>query len=352
MKQVQNSILNFFKQVFYIGIDTHKRQWTISIRTMGMELKKLPVEPRVEDLVNYMKRNYPGGTYKFVYEAGFCGFWIARKLKEMGYEAIIVNAADVPTMQKEKLTKTDKIDSGKLSREYENGSLKAIYIPTPSQQSLRSYSRLREQLVKQQTRLANRIKGFFNLHGIEILHRNLLSKKGRKWIKSLEFSEKVNKFYLITLFEDLVSNYNQLLKVNKNIREMSKGIKEIEYIQSVPGIGNITAFTIYSELCDIKRFKNLDNIKSLVGFIPIVRSSDEKITVGGLTHRGNRYLKRMLIQAAWQAMRRDPALTLAYSELKKRMIGQKAIIMIVKKLLNRIRYCWLKHQYYNLAVVQ
>jgi transposase len=319
---------------------------------MGMELKKLSVEPRVENLVNYMKRNYPGGIYKFVYEAGFCGFWILRKLKEMGYEAIIVNAADVPTMQKEKLTKTDKIDSGKLSREYENGSLKAIYIPTPAQQSLRSYSRLREQLVKQQTRLANRVKGFFNLHGIEILSKNLLSKKGRQWIENLEFSERVNKLYLITLFEDLVSNYNQLLKVNKNIREMSKGIKEIEYIQSVPGIGYITAFTIYSELCDIKRFKNLDTVKSLVGFIPIVRSSDEKITVGGLTHRGNRYLKRMLIQAAWQAIRRDPALTLAYRELKKRMIGQKAIIMIVKKLLNRIRYCWLRHQYYNLAVVQ
>jgi len=352
MKQIQNNILNFFKQVFYIGIDTHKRQWTISIRTMGMELKKLRVEPRVEDLVNYMERNYPGGTYKFVYEAGFCGFWIVRKLKEMGYEAIIVNAADVPTMQKEKLTKTDKTDSGKLSREYENGSLKAIYIPTPAQQSLRSYSRLREQLVKQQTRLANRIKGFLNLHGIEILYKNLLSKKGRKWIDGLEFRERVNKFYLITLFEDMLSNYNQLLKVNKNIREMSKGIKEIEYIQTVPGIGYITAFTIYSELCDIKRFKNLDTIKSLVGFIPIVRSSDEKTTVGGLTHRGNRYLKRMLIQAAWQAIRRDPALTLAYSELKKRMIGQRAIIKIVKKLLNRIRYCWLNHQYYNMAVVQ
>lgn len=352
MKQSQNNKLNFVKQVFYVGIDTHKRQWTISIRTTGIELKKLSVEPRVQDLVNYMKREYPGGIYKFVYEAGFCGFWIVRELQESGYEAIVVNAADIPAMQKEKLTKTDKSDSGKLSREYENGSLSGIYVPTREQQSLRSYSRLREQLVRQQTRLANRIKGFFNLHGIEILYQNLLSKKGRQWIESVEMAEKVNKFYLTTLHEALVSNYNQLLKVNKNISEMCHRIKEIEYIQSVPGIGYITAFTIYSELCDIKRFKNLDTIRSLVGFIPIVRSSDEKIKVGGLTHRGNRYLKRMLIQAAWQAIRRDPALTLAYSELKKRMIGQRAIIKIVKKLLNRIRYCWLNHQHYNMAVVQ
>lgn len=352
MKQQQNNGINFDNQDFYVGIDTHKKQWTVTIRTAGIELKKYTAEPNVEKLVNYMRRNYHGGTYKFAYEAGFCGFWIARRLKELCYESIVVNAADVPTMQKERLAKTDKIDSGKLSREYENGSLKGIYIPTVEQQSLRSYSRLREQLVQQQTRLANRIKGFLNLHGKEILHRNLLSKKGRHWLVNMEFEPKINRLYLLTQFEQLESNYNQLVKVNKSIRELVKGIKEIGYIQSVPGIGYITAFTIYAELCDIKRFKNFDRLKSMVGFIPVVSSSDEKIKVGGLTHRGNRYLKRMLIQAAWHAIRRDPALTLAYSNLKKRMKGQKAIIKIVKKLLNRVRYCWLNQQYYTIAVVQ
>lgn len=352
MKQIKNSILNFAKQVFYIGIDTHKKQWTISIRTMSIELKKLSIEPNVEGLINYMKRNYPGGEYKFVYEAGFCGFWIVRKLRELGYEAIVVNAADVPTMQKEKLTKTDKIDSGKLSREYEHGSLKGIYIPTCNEQSLRSYSRLREQLVNQQTRLINRIKGFLNLHGILILHKNLLSKKGKEFVRGLEFTEVVNKSYLETLFEDLVDNYQRLVKVNERIKQMCKEISEIDYLLSIPGIGAITAFTLYAELCNIKRFKNLSNLKSLIGFIPIVSSSDEREYIGGLTHRGNKYLKRMLVQSAWRAIKKDPALTLAYSNLKKRMAGQKAIITIVKKLLNRIRYCWLNHQYYSIAVVQ
>jgi transposase len=319
---------------------------------LGIELKRLTIEPRVEDLVNYMKRNYPGGTYKFVYEAGFCGFWIVRKLRELCYEAIVVNPADVPTMQKERLTKTDRIDSRKLSRELENGSLRGIYIPTPEQQSLKSYSRLREQTVKQQTRLINRIKGFLNLHGVKILYKSILTKKAKIWLKGLEFTNEVNRMYLDTLIEELESNNKCLNEVNKHIGEICKKVQDIEYISSAPGIGNVVAFTLYSELFDIKRFKNLDNLVSMVGFIPVVSSSDEREKVGGLTHRGNKYLKKMLIQAAWRAMKKDPALTLVYSKLTKRMTGQRAIIKIVKKLLNRIRHCWLNHQYYSLAVVE
>lgn len=352
MKRFQNNSLNFENQDFHIGIDTHKKQWTVTIRTNGMELKRYTAEPCVETLVNYMRRNYPGGIYKFVYEAGFCGYWIVRSLKELGYEAIVVNAADVPTMQKERLTKSDRVDSRKLAREYENGTLKSIYVPTPYEQSLRSLSRLREQIVKQQTRLINRIKGFLNLHGIVILHKNLLSKKAASWLKELEFEQEVNKLYLSALFDGLESNSQRLLEINRHIREISNKIKDIEYICSIPGIGYITAFTLYAELCNIKRFKRLDNLASIVGFIPVVSSSDEREKVGGLTNRSNKYLRKMLIESAWRAIRIDPALTLAYSRLSKRMIGQRAIIKIAKKLLNRIRYCWLNQQFYSLAVVK
>ena len=127
-----SSIGNFENQVFYIGIDVHKRSWTVTIRTNNMFLKTFSMNPSPEELAKHLKKNYPDGIYKSTYEAGFCGFWIHKQLTELGIDNIVIHAADVPTTHKEKITKTDKVDSKKLAKELEHQNLNGIYIPNNS----------------------------------------------------------------------------------------------------------------------------------------------------------------------------------------------------------------------------
>ena len=94
------------------------------------------MDPSPEQLSNYMNHNYPGGTYTSAYEAGFSGFWIHRRLEQLGFNNMVVHAADIPTTHKEKTRKTDKIDSRKIARELESNSLNGIYIPNEYQQQL------------------------------------------------------------------------------------------------------------------------------------------------------------------------------------------------------------------------
>jgi RNase P/RNase MRP subunit p30 len=72
----------------------------------------------------------------------------------------------------------------------------------------------------------------------------------------------------------------------------------------------------------------------------------------GMTFRQNRYLKHLLIEASWIAVRRDTALTVAFGELVKRMGKQKAIIRIAKKLLRRMRHVWMTEQRYIAGIVE
>ena len=160
--------LNFKNQVFFIGIDVHAKQWTVTIRNEHLELKTFSMNPSPDELLKHMKRNYPGGVYKSVYEAGFCGFWIHRRLTELGIENIVVNPADVPTTNKEKDRKMDPVDSRKLARELLKGQLEGIYIPDEFHQQLRSLCRLRFQIVQNQTRVKNRIKCHLYNMGISI----------------------------------------------------------------------------------------------------------------------------------------------------------------------------------------
>ena len=137
-----NTKLSFTGQTIYTGLDVHKKSWFVSIHTADFEHKTFSQPPEPKKLVDYLRRTFPGATYKCAYEAGYCGFWIYHALKKENIECIVINPADVPTTHKEKDQKRDPVDSRKLARELENGSLKGIYIPTEQQQAARSLSRL------------------------------------------------------------------------------------------------------------------------------------------------------------------------------------------------------------------
>jgi len=87
---------------------------------------------------------------------------------------------------------------------------------------------------------------------------------------------------------------------------------------------------ILTELGDIKRFKNLDNLCSFIGLTPMTNSTGENERIGDITLRRNKILRTAIIESSWIAIRNDPALMLAYQKLIKRMEPQKAIIRIAK----------------------
>ncbi len=113
----ENKILDFKNQQFYVGIDVHKKSWSVTIRSGGITLKTYSSNPSPEELNEYMRKQYPGGSYNSVYEAGFSGYWTHRRLEQLGFKNIVISPNEVPTNGKEKQYKTDSIDSRKLARE-------------------------------------------------------------------------------------------------------------------------------------------------------------------------------------------------------------------------------------------
>jgi transposase len=350
--------LSFSNLHFFIGIDTHLKSWRVTIINSGIELKTFSMNPSPVELYNYLTKHYPGGTYHIVYEAGFCGFWPQRKFTELGVSCIVVNPADVPSSNKEKVVKTDPSDSRKLARELENGSLRSIYIPDIYSEQLRSLMRLRFRLTQQQTRIKNRIKMLLYNYGIIIPKEHLTNSRWSgyfiHWLKSVRLSSSAGQFTLDNLLLQLEQTREHLKKVLRQLREESKSehiSSVISSLCSVPGIAFITAMSLYTEIIDIRRFNKFDELCSFVGLVPSVYSSGETEFTRGISFRHNKFLRPLLIEAAWTAVKKDPALTLRFNELIKQMPKQKAIIRIAKKLLRRIRHVWLYQDSYVRALV-
>lgn len=327
--KTNNTSLCFKGQDFFIGLDVHLKNWKTTIRNNNMELKTFSMNPIPVELYRYMNKNYPDGNYCSVYEAGFSGYWTHRELQSFGFKNIIVNPADVPTTHKEKDQKRDAIDSRKLARELESGSLSGIYIPTPQQQSFRTISRLYKTIIKDRTRLKNRIKSFLHFHGIDIPQRNDINHwSGRfiHWLKNQNFNIENNQYNLDYLLDCLEEKRKETLSIVKYMKHISKDNHIIRHLKSVTGIGFITAFVYYAELIDMRRFKNIDCLASYIGLIPSVSSSADREINRGLTNRQNKHLRDMIIESSWIAVRNDPALTQSYNQYTQRMSKQKAIV--------------------------
>ncbi|MDF1882252.1 transposase [Sulfurimonas sp. MAG313] len=237
--------LDFTGQPIYIGMDTHKKQFTISLLGEYLSYKTFSQPPEPGVLIDYLKRNYPGADYYAAYESGFSGFWIQEELQSAGVDCIVVNPCDVPTTDKERKQKRDPLDSRKIARALRNGELTAIHIPDKKNQQDRSLLRIRQKIIGNQTRCRNRIKGLLSFYGIDLPEKfnksgTHWSKRFMEWLKQLDLSHKSGNATLFLLLEEATFLRDLLLKASRDIRLLSKEdryAEDVRLLLTVPGIG-------------------------------------------------------------------------------------------------------------------
>jgi len=162
-------------------------------------------------------------------------------------------------------------------------------------------------------------------------------------------------FALKAHLEDLNNMRKIIADITRSIRTLANSDEyrqSVRLLKTVPGISTLTAMILLTELYNLSRFRNLDKLCSYVGLIPDTNSSGETEEKTGITKRRNAQLRNILIESAWVAVRKDPALIMTFNTLCKKMPKNNAIVRIARKLLNRIRHVLKNQQEYVSAVVQ
>jgi transposase len=304
-----------------------------------------------------LQRDYPNAHLHCAYEAGFSGYSLQRQLKEAGIDCIVVNAADVPQTDKGRKTKTDRGDSKRIATALQAGLLQPIYIPDKMAEGNRRLVRYRGQLLHDLQRSKVRAKHFLHQQSIIIpppYDRGKWSNNFIVWLKELPHENEIDKHTFGKMVEQIEAQRKEVRLLTKKIQELltNELYKEIApLLLSIPGIGPLTTATLLVELIDIKRFPSFAQLNSFIGFCPGEHSSGEAERKGHIISRHHKTLRSLLIEAAWIAIKNDPALTLAYSELRKNMTGKRAITRIARKLLNRIYHVWMKKEGYEKGTV-
>jgi len=333
----------------YVGIDVHKKQWSVSIFTEAAHHRTFSQPPSPEALKAYIDKNFPGAAVTCAYEATKLGYWIYRRLTAFGYVCLVVNAADVPTSDRDSTSKTDPVDSRKIAKALRGNLLTSVHVPNLVTEGDRQLFRYRKRLQADQTRVKNRIKDKFLFTGIPIpeeFDNPNWSKRFLQWLRKVQLPDASTRLTLDRLLEQYDFLHKHFLKVSVEVRRLQREAryrKQARLLRTIPGIGPLTTVELLCEIEDINRFCSFKKFNGFIGFRPYSHSSGEHDWRGSLTYRRHNALRSSLIECAWSAIQKDPLLAQRYNELKQRLTGKRSIIIIARKLTSKI-YAVLKNQ--------
>ena len=350
-KKIQNFIMN--KNV-YCGIDVHYAYWFLCFVCDGEVVERTRVYGSYSNLKHVLKRYHQARNIKLVYEAGFSGFWLCRKLTNDGYNCMITSPSLMPTTADK--VKTDKGDAEKLAFYLVADILKSVYVPSEIEESNCRVMRCREQVVKKQNRTKHQIRSFLNLKGIkkpEYIKSNW-SRKYLTWLETMTFEFESEKFYLSILLKDYHNQSSALVEVNLCLKKMSESPayqKNYKSLTSAPGVGLITAMTLLLEIYDFGRFSSGERFGSYLGLTPSQFSSGPHVRLGHITRQGKAVVRKVLIEATWTAIRFDPHLREKYNRIRaKGENGKKAIVAVARSFAIRLRSALLAGTDYVIGV--
>ena len=328
-----SSTPSFKGQDVYCGFDVHKTTWSLTVRLAGIDAFRttLPADPEIA--ISTIRHRFPDATVHTVYEAGFSGFHIHRKFVAAGFDSIVVNPADIPTRDKERVFKNDQIDSAKLAKQLEAGMLEGIDVPSPEIELMRGLVRQETQVRGDSTRFNNQLKSWLFFRGLPVPDSLSNATLQQLQLQAEALGDPVIPGHIQRL-QWAREERKCIIRAEKNLQERLGFSRVIKLLQTIPGVGYRTASVLQSELGDVSRFPDRDHLASYVGLAPrLVGSGDSESVRGGLRRKKKR-LHYLLIQAAWTAVRFAPEFTALYGRLcltkKKR---NRAIISVAKKLL-------------------
>lgn len=323
----------------YIGLDAHSSSCTFCVMDeAGREIDNITLETNGRLLVEYLRSIE--GKKKLTFEESELSGWLYEILSSEVDETIVSNP--VASMNyKEK--KTDKIDARKATKLLRGGFLTSVYHDGSARERFRSLMSGYQDLVQEAVRLKNRYKSLFRKSGEKIAGGILYGDESfMKGLKRSDFRFIGEQTYrLLQEMEEIRGKYLREIKV------YSRKFREIKYLVSIPGIGEIQAAKIVAQVIDPGRFVNKYKFYSYCGLVRHKRTSDGK-NYGSVKIWGNRTLKCVYKMAGHSALNGDSGLKKYYDYLQSKGVSQKnAYNAVCRKIAAISLSVWRKERKYD-----
>lgn len=228
---------------------------------------------------------------------GSAHYW-GRELQGLGHEVRLMAPQFVVAYRKN--DKNDGNDAEAICEAAGRPSMRFVAVKTPEQQAVLGLHRARELLLGQRTALVNQVRGLLAEYGIVLARGVQRVRRGLPEV--LEEGENALPGMARETFGEL---YERLLEFDERMRTYDRRILELarempgaKRLMQVPGVGPLTATAVLASVADARVFANGRQFAAWLGLVPRQHSSGTRVRHGGITKRGERYLRKLLVHGA------------------------------------------------------
>jgi transposase len=183
--------------------------------------------------------------------------------------------------------------------------MRFVPIKRVEQQDLQALHHVRERLVKARTALVNEIRGLLNEYGI-VLPQGI-TKFRRLIVQRLEADEAqltpCSRELFRQLYEEFLALDKRLASYGEQLTAIGQAHPECQRLQTIPGIGPVSATALIAAIGDATQFKNGRQLAAWLGLVPREHSTGGKPRLLGISKRGDVYLRTLLVHGARATLR-------------------------------------------------
>jgi len=243
---------------------------------------------------------------------------LAEELVQRGGWIVHLAHPGFVSRMKQNPDKTDHSDAHVLADLERVGYLPRVWIAPKALRDLRALVRERQALVQERRRLKLRIGALLREYRQHCPHANPWTKRWRGWVDKQAQLPEQSRWVLEQRFRRLAVLDQEIQLVEERLTAVTQDDALVQWLDSLNGIGPVTAWTLRAEIGRFDRFRNGKQLSRYCGLSPCNRSSGTREADAGLIRAANLQLRSVLIEAAWGLVNHDPRWRTFAQRLQKR----------------------------------
>lgn len=318
----------------YVGLDVSLK--TISICILDEKGKRLfegEVESTPKDVDDFLRKT--GLEIELIgLESGNLTHYLKKGLLKNGYRVAVMESRKMAAILATIINKTDKNDARGIAEALRVGHFQECVHRSDEAVEIRSLLHLRQTAVEERTHIINSLRGHLKVYGIKFSKKagKTFSEKVTEAIKELAPSVQRSIQSLLRILNALDT---ELKTLTKEVAEAASKDEDVKLLQTVDGVGPITALAFKAEIDDPKRFENSKDVAAYIGLTPSQYSSGEVHRQGGISKKGSKRTRYLLVEAASALLTRCKTWSKLRAwgmKIQKKKGTRKATVAVARKL--------------------
>lgn len=309
----------------FVGLDIHWRSTTMCILDEnGRRIKRETIR-RPWDRVLECCWKIPR-PFAVCFEAS-CGYgYLYDKLSRMASRVVVAHPGQLRLIFRSK-RKNDRVDAEKLAKLLYLDEIPPVYVPSVKVRQWRALIEHRQSLVAKRVRCKNGLRALLRGQGI-VAPKGLWTRHGMAWLSLLALNGEWLQLQRDTLLAELDMLNTQLVRVTTALNRLAHRHPGVALLRTIPGVGPRTAEAVIAYVGDPARFGRTRQVGSYFGLVPCQDASAGVNRLGHITREGPSTVRKLLVEASWQLIRRCPRTQARFERLCQGKPDRRKIALV------------------------